>query len=95
MRSKYGPTPGLALDLSTTNDKGERWYFDKKEKRDEAERLLDEERPLLLIGSPMCTAFSRLLAISAAKRDPADIKRQWDKAIVHLEFCCRLYRKQV
>ena len=30
----------------------------------------------------MCTAFSRLCALSAAKRDPRDIKRQYKRALL-------------
>ena len=43
----------------------------------------------------MCTAFSRLLALSESKRDPEVVKKLYAKAMVHLEFVCRLYRKQV
>ena len=42
----------------------------------------------------MCTAFSRLLALSEAKRDPVVVARLYAQAMVHLEFVCRLYRKQ-
>ena len=55
---QYGIAPGLALDLTTTNSRGEPWDFSKKAMRDEAERLVDEQAPLLLVGTPMCTAFS-------------------------------------
>ena len=94
-RPHYGCVPGLALDLTTTDDEGNPWDFSHEHMRDKADKLLDEERPLFLIGSPMCTAFSRLLALSAAKRDPREIKRQYDRAMIHLEFCCKLYQRQV
>ena len=93
-RTKYGLEPGLALDLSVLDENSEPWDFDIKEKRDKAELLLDQQRPLLLVGSPMCTAFSRLLALSESKRDPVVVARLYTQAMVHLEFVCRLYRKQ-
>ena len=94
-KAKYGCIPGLALDLTTTDDNGEPWDFSQQHMRDKADKLIDLERPMFLIGSPMCTAFSRLLAISASKRNPAEVKLQYERAMIHLEFCCRLYQRQV
>ena len=42
---RLGIMPGLALDLTTTNSKGELWNFNDPAKRKEAEQLLDEQRP--------------------------------------------------
>ena len=94
-RAKYGLDAGVALDLTTEDAQGRRWDFDDADTRDRAEALLDEQRPLLLIGSPMCTAFSRLLRISAAKRDPKVVAELREKAMVHLRFACKLYLKQI
>ena len=52
--------PGFALDLTEVNEKGEPWDFDKPERRKEAWALLEQQQPLFLVGSPMCTAFSAL-----------------------------------
>ena len=43
-----------------------------------AEALLDEQQPMLLIGSPMCTPFSAIQAIDniPGKRHPAVIARE-------------------
>ena len=69
---RYGLAPGFALDFTTTDDKGIPWDFTKKSHRDRAEALLDEQRPMLLIGSPVCTPFSTWQFINDGKR-PADI----------------------
>ena len=50
--------PGLALDLTTTDSEGRPWDFDDQETRERARRKVVEERPMLLIGSPMCRAWS-------------------------------------
>ena len=55
-----GFCPGWSLDLSTTNAAGRPWDFNLPECLVEAKRLVLEKRPLLLIGSPMCTWFSQL-----------------------------------
>ena len=50
--------PGFALDVTGIDpDDGMPWDFDDPAKREKAERMLDEQQPQVLIGSPMCTAF--------------------------------------
>ena len=93
--SRLGITPGLALDLTTHDDTGRPWDFNDAAQRTKAERMLDEQRPLLLVGSPMCIAFSNIQNLNKAKRDPRIVQAEFDKARVHLQWCCHLYRKQV
>ena len=57
------------------------------------ERLL-RERPMLLVGSPMCTAFSTWQRINNKIRDPEAVKGEIKGAKQHLEFCVELYREQ-
>ena len=56
---------------------------------------IKKERPLLLVGSPMCTAFSTWQRIYNLIRDPVTAKAEKKRAIVHLEFCMELYREQI
>ena len=88
-------TPGFALDLTTVNAKGEPWDFDDDDKQDEALRLIDEIKPLFVVGSPMCTAFSTWQRLSAARRDPKEVEAQYQRALKHLRFACQVYRKQL
>ena len=67
---------GFALDLTTVNEQGKPWNFDLKVMRDEALRRVREERPLLLVGSPMCTAFSTWQRISNLIRDPLVVQNE-------------------
>ena len=92
---RLGIVPGLALDLTTTNSKGEPWDFNDPARRKEAEKLLDEQRPQLLIGSPMCTAFSNIQNLNKAKRDPHVVAAEIEKARTHLKWCCHLYQQQI
>ena len=87
--------PGIALDTTIDDDTGQPFHFNLKAQRDKAEALLDAQEPVLLIGSPMCTAFSAFQAINKARRDPAVIERELVAGRVHLAWCCHLYRKQV
>ena len=52
--------PGLALDLTTVDELGNLWDFDKKHMREKARARLNAQKPVLLIGSPMCKASSQL-----------------------------------
>ena len=56
---RLGCIPGLALDITAVDDAGNQWNFDLPEMRKKDERLLDEQKPTLLIGSPMCTISMR------------------------------------
>ena len=58
-------------------------------------KKLKAERPLLLVGSPMCAAFSRWQRINNLIRDPVTVQAEKKRAIVHLEFCMELYREQI
>ena len=92
---RLGILPGVALDLTTTNNEGKPWDFNDPASRIEAEKLLDEQHPRLLIGSPMRTAFSNIHNLNKAKRDPTIVEAEIEKARVHLRWCCRLYQKQI
>ena len=65
-RRKYGIEPGVALDLTSSDDQGRPWDFNDPEQRQRAEQLLAEQQPEFLIGSPTCTAFSWLQRIGAS-----------------------------
>ena len=54
----FGILPGFALGLTTHDTDGKHWDFDDEEMRARAWSKVRNEQPLLLIGTPMCTAFS-------------------------------------
>ena len=57
----WGLLPGWSIDFTIDDpDDGKPWDFNCKDKRDKALGMVLGKRALLLIGSPMCTAFSRL-----------------------------------
>ena len=61
--------PGFALDLATLDENCNSWDFDDPEQRKRAKARVEKERPMLLVGGPMCTAFSCLLYTSPSPRD--------------------------
>ena len=79
--------PGFALDLITADADGALWDFNMKVMRDRAMKRVKEERPMLLVGSPMCTAFSTWQRINHFIRDKYVVEAEKRRAVMHLEFC--------
>ena len=77
---------GDAMDLTTG------WDFTKAEHRDRAEKYVDERKPLVLIGSPPCVAFSQLQTMVP---DSERKRLHLAEGIRHMEFVVTLYRKHV
>ena len=67
--------PGLALDLTTEDENGEPWNFDYAERREAARRLLREQKPAMLIGSPSCREFCTWKALHNSRRGPEETAR--------------------
>jgi len=88
---KVGLVPGGALDITTTDKDGRAWDFNQPEMRRRVVKKVLEEDPLLIIGSPMCTAFSTLQQLNKHKIDlPSKVR----EARVHLQFVAKLYKLQ-
>ena len=50
---------------------------------------------MLLVSSPMCTAFSTWQRINNLIRDKYVVECEKRRAVTHLEFCIELYREQM
>ncbi len=89
---KLGLAPGFALDLCTADpNDGTPWDFDVPARRDKVLLRVQTEQPKLLIGSPMCTAFSLLQDLSKGKGNIEEKKRLLARATKHVHFCITLY----
>ena len=94
MAERLGLIPGLSLDLTVNDTDGQPWDFNVKEKRDKAEALIKNKQALLLIGSPMCTAFSSLQKMNFARMTKEQVDKVIEYGTRHLEFCMHLYKLQ-
>lgn len=92
---KRGLGPGWSLDLTTCDSEGRPWNFDDPGCRERARQLVRSSRPLLLVGSPMCTWFSQLQAFNQRHMDPREFRRNMDRARAHLKFVFELYQEQL
>ena len=89
--------PGHALDLTTVDpDDGLPWDFSRKAKRVKARRMLREQRPYMLIGSPQCKEFCTWQRLNE-QRFPDDGRRAAarEAAEIHMKFVASLYRDQI
>ena len=71
-----GAVPVMSFDLTTHDpDDGRPWDFNDPEKRSKAEEIIRTKRCLLLVGSPMCAAFSQLQNINFAKMTKGEVEK--------------------
>ena len=80
--------PLFAPNVRTHDTDRKHWEVYDEEMRARARAKVRSEQPLLLIGTPMCTAFS---ALQHSKRDPEMVAREYARGLRHLSFCCELY----
>ena len=85
-----------ALDLRTHKPDGSPWDFNLASDRQLALQLLDELKPVWVIGSPPCTAFSKLnLNLNFPKMPPEKVKEKVAEGVRHLHFVISIYKKQL
>ena len=84
-----------AFDLRTLKPGGDPWDFSRRSDRKQALQYIQEKKPSWIIGSPPCTAFSRLQGLNFPKMDPARVARMIKEAKTHLHFVVSLYKLQL
>ena len=94
MARRMGSRARWALDITTKDDDGREWDFNQLEMRNRAIRKVLQDKPLLFIGSPMCTAISQFNSINYCRMDPLEVQWRMEHGRRHLEFCTPLYNLQ-
>lgn len=82
----FGLRAGEAMDIITG------WDFRSSAQRKRAWDYIQDQKPLLLIGSPMCTMFSRLQHL---RKWTESKEQRWVEAVQHIKFVVQLYREQI
>ena len=95
MARKIGLRAGWSLDLITTDVDGRAWDFNSVEMWNRAARRVLQDRPLLLIGSPMCTVYSTMNDVNHARMSEEDVGARSRYARKHVEFSVNLNEMQV
>ena len=60
----------------------------------EVERIISTVKPKLVIGSPPCSWWSRIMQLNWPKISRSRRKAMMDEARSHLKFACRIYAMQ-
>ena len=94
MASQMGLRAGWSLDLSTYDERGQPWDFNQTQMRDAAVRKVLQDKPMFLIGSPMCGPFSTMNNINYARVSEEEKNQRIADGREHLEFCIQLYELQ-
>ena len=84
-----------AFDLRTSKPNGVAWDFSRRGDRREALQYVKDKKPTWIIGSPPCTAFSRLQGLNFPKMDPMRVEKMLKEARRHLHFVISLYQLQL
>ena len=95
MANITGMRGGWSLDLTTCDADGMPWDFDDSKMRNRAARKLFNDKPIVLIGSPMCTEYSAMSRIHHCRMAPEVVKQRMDRARKQLEFCIKLHEIQM
>ena len=95
MAKRMNMVPGMALDMTTMDDDGLPWDFNNPDKVEKAKWIIKNKRAMLVIGSPMCAAFSQLQRINFSKMSEADRNTVVEYGKRHLEVCLELYAIQM
>ena len=84
------------MDLTRLDPKtGRAWDLSDVRVQSRVIKMISEGKPLFVIGSPPCTAFSSLQNLNAKKRDPRVVQQEKAAGERHMEFCMRIYRMQI
>ena len=85
---EMGLKGGSSMDLLTG------WDFSKVTHRRAAFNQIRTQKPLVVIGSPMCTMFSTLQNLNPNKHNEC-WNKLWVKACRHMEFMAKIYDFQI
>ena len=94
--NRFGLRPGFAIDLSLyKNNKEEHWDLSKEGDQKRLKILQQQEKPMLLIGSPPCGPFSPLQNLSKNKRTAEENEAILAEGRLHLEVAVDAYHRQI
>ncbi len=93
--SALGLKGGWSLDLTTTDDDGSKWDFRNESMRKRAMQKVMQDKPYLLIMSPMCGPFSELQQVFNYPGKPKEeVKKKLEDGLEHINFCIKLCIEQ-
>lgn len=95
MAMEMGLGEGCSLDLTAKAPDGTIWDFSRIADQRKCWQLVRKCRPFLVIGSPPCRLFSALQNLSRMKQGEERFQQRLRQAVMHVDFCVRLYKFQM
>jgi hypothetical protein len=87
--------PGLTFDLRMGKD-GKSWDFRKEADRARARKLISQEKPFIVIGSPPCTDFSSWnTRLNHKRMSTEEVRRRKVEAETLMGFAIEVYEHQL
>ena len=95
-RNRFGESPvDMGFGRALVVDCATGWSMSGEERMEEIEQHIRDEEPVLLIGSPMCRAFSTLIELTqAGKPSEVELKNLVERCVTHLKFYFRMHETQ-
>ena len=84
LANQYGLIPGSAYDIEVDDENGNAWEFDSVEQRNKCVSQILAQRPTLLVGNPICAAFSILQGRNEFRMDPGKWDLMWKEGVRHM-----------
>ena len=91
MAPEMGMAPGFAIDLTVPKPDGQPWDLSKEGDIKMVEKMIDVQKPFLLVGSPPCTWGARFnISVNYPRLDEAEAERRKQAGRAHLQTAIRL-----
>lgn len=92
MANKVGFRGGWSLDFTTNDEDGMPWDFNDARIGNRAIREIVNDKPLVLIGSPMCTEYSTMNRINHSRVPRDEVEARLVYARRRFEFASNYMR---
>ena len=90
-----GLGPGFSIDTGTLKPDGTPWDLESDKDYRTLRAWREEEKPVLLCGSPPCNAFSKMMVFNRSRLDSKKREEMMRAGRLHLQRSCDLYRDQI
>ena len=91
---RQGLNATWSFDRLVEAEPGVAWDLRKRSHQQKVHAIIEESKPGLVIGSPPCSWFSRIMQLNWGKISRNRRRSMMAEARKHLEFACAIYRQQ-
>ena len=90
-----GLKDGWSLDLTKNDENGEPWDLSKESRQKEAMKKVKDDKPFILVASPMCAPLSALQEVfNYPGMETEEVRRRLEDGLKHVKFALELCLEQ-